>query len=113
MVYKIVNNKDLQSLPAIPASARKALQHYVSILSDEYGEERNPDYEGGYVLYATPHSTANEIKTVFDFTQNIVEYVNVTDDVCSAVYIISADYGVVIVMHLSDAPQEIKAKKEK
>lgn len=113
MVYKIVNNKDLQSLPAIPESARKALQHYVRILSEEYGEDRNPDYEGGYVLYATPHSTANEIKTVFDFTQNIIEYVNITDDVCSAVYIISADYGVVIVMHLSDAPQEIKAKKEK
>ena len=108
MVYKIVNNKDLQSLPVIPESARKVLQHYVSILNEEYGENRNPDYEGGYVLYATPHSTADEIKAVFDFTQNIVEFVSVTDDICSAVYIVSADFGVVIVMHVSDKPKEIK-----
>ena len=110
MVYKIVNNKDLQSLPAVSESARKILQHYVSILSDNYGESRNADYEGGYVIYASPHTTVEEIKNIFDFTQNSIEYVNVTDDVCSAVYIISADYGIVIVMYLSDAPQIFKNK---
>ena len=108
MVYKIVNNKDLQSLPAIPESARKVLQHYVGILNEEYGENRNPNFEGGYVVYATPHSTADEIKAIFDFTQSAIEYVSITDDICSAIYIVSSDFGVVIVMHTSDATKEIK-----
>ena len=108
MVYKIVNNKDLHALPAIPESARKVLQHYVGILNEEYGENRNPNFEGGYVVYATLHSTADEIKAIFDFTQSAIEYVSVTDDICSAIYIVSSDFGVVIVMHTSDATKEIK-----
>ena len=34
-------------------------------------------------------------------------YVDVYGNICTAVYVLSSDYGVVIIMSLSDAPAEI------
>jgi hypothetical protein len=86
------------------------------VLATEYGEDRNIDTAGGYILYALPGTTAEEIKEKFDYTQNLIEYGEAFEDVCYAVYILSADYGVVIVMSTADIPKEIlkeiKNKKE-
>lgn len=51
MVYKLGNLKDLKSLPAMDKVTYGTLFELVSVLSYEYGEDRNIDNDdGGYVL---------------------------------------------------------------
>ena len=117
MVYKIGNVSDLARIPISSDKAREILYHFAKVLTTEYGGDRNVDTDdGGYILYALPGTSDDEIKERFDYTQNIIEYGEAFEDVCYAVYILSADYGVVIVMSTSDIPEEIlkeiKNKKE-
>ena len=108
MIYKIGTIADMNSIAFENDSAKQLVYHYVSILTYEYGADRNIDTDdGGYVLYATMGTTAEEIKAFFDYTANLVEFVEVQDDVCSALYILSSDYGVVIITSLVDTPPEI------
>lgn len=108
MVYKIGNVADLARIPIADDGARSLLQFYANVLSAWYGEERNIDTDnGGYILYAPLGTRAEEIKACFDYTQHIIECVDTSGDACAAVYLLSSDYGVVIVMSLADAPEEI------
>ncbi len=108
MIYKIGSVADMQSIVFESDNTKQIIYHYASILTHEYGADRNIDTDnGGYILYAMSGTNAEEIKAFFDYTQNIAEFVDVEDDVCSALYILSSDYGVVIVMSLADAPPEI------
>ena len=117
MVYKIGTIADLSCIVFEDIVAKDIIRHYAKILTNEYGAERNIYKDnGGYILYATPGTKAKELKKFFDYTENVVEFVDVQDGVCSAVYILSSDYGVVIVMSVADAPieilKEIKDKTE-
>lgn len=117
MVYKIGNVSDLVKIPIASDKAKEILYHFAKVLTTEYGEDRNIDTDdGGYILYTLPGTDAKEIKERFDYTQNIIEYGEAFEDVCYAVYILSSDYGVVIVMSTADMPEEIlkkiKNKKE-
>ena len=116
MVYKIGNVSDLSRIPITSDKAKEILYHFAKVLTTEYGEDRNIDTDGGYILYALPRTDGEEIKEMFDYTQNIFEYGEDFEDVCYAVYILSADCGVVIVMSTADMPKEIlkkiKNKKE-
>ena len=108
MIYKIGNTSDLSKITIPNKDAEKPLRFYADILTETYGESRDLDKEdGGFILYATPNTSCEEIKAHFDYTKHLVEYVDVWGDVCSAVYILSNDYGVVIVMSIADAPREI------
>lgn len=108
MIYKIGTIADMESIVFEDNDAKQLVYHYASILTYEYGAGRNIDTDnGGYVLYATMGTTAREIKTFFDYTQNLIEDVNVQGSFCSALYILSSDYAVVIVMSFTDAPPEI------
>ena len=108
MIYKIGSVADMQNIAFENDTIKQTVYHYTSVLTAEYGANRNVDTDdGGYILYATMGTTAEEIKAFFDYTQNIVEFVEVQDGVCSALYILSSDYGVVIIMSLADTPPEI------
>ena len=108
MIYKIGTVADMKSIVLEDNIAKQAVYKYATILTEEYGANRNVDKDdGGYILYATPGTKADDLKKLFDYTQNIVEFVDVDGGVCSAVYILSSDFGVVIVMSLADAPPEI------
>ena len=108
MVYKIGNVEDVLAIPSIDEVAKVKLLEYANILSSEYGAHRDVDKNlGGYILYATEGTDAEEVKDIFDYSAKIPEYVDIYGNICTAVYILSSDYGVVIVMSLSDAPTEI------
>lgn len=116
MIYKLANDTDMYSLPPMDEKTWDTLFEFAKILSSEYGRERNVDTDdGGYVLYATHGTTAEEVRTWFDYTKWQVEYVNRTygdPPVCSALYLLSNDFGVVIVMSIDDAPPEIRSEFE-
>jgi len=108
MVYKIGNIADLESLPLVDDTALELLCHHASVLSHEYGENRNIDTDdGGYVLYVVPGTSVAEIKSFFDISKHNPEYVNTYGNLCEAVYILTNDYAVVVIMSISDAPTEI------
>ena len=108
MVYKIGNVSDLAKIPIVSDKAKEILYHFARVLTTEYGEDRNIDTDdGGYILYALPGTDVKEIKDGFDYSQNTLEYGEAFEDVCYAVYILSADYGVVIVMSTADMSDEI------
>ena len=75
-----------------------------------YGSDRDVDNDyGGYILFATKGTTNEEIKAVFDYEANLVEYTELHDDnICAAIYITSTEFGVVLIMHLDDAPDIIR-----
>ena len=108
MVYKIGNIADLDTLPCVDDTTSELLYHHTSVLSLEYGENRNVDTDdGGYVLYAVPETSIEEIKAFFDFSVHTPEWVNRYGDLCEAVYLLNNDYAVVIIMSIANVPTEI------
>ena len=108
MVHKIGNTMDLENIPITDSTALRYVRFYAEILTDSYGADRNIDTDnGGYILYATPDTDIEEIKSFFDFTQHIAEHAEICGNIYTAVYILSSDYGVVIVMSATDLPPEI------
>lgn len=108
MIYKIGTIADMDSIVFESDDVKQLVYHYARILTEEYGADRNVDTDdGGYILYATMGTNAKEIKTFFDYTSNLVEFVEVDGELCAALYMLSSDYGVVIIISLVDAPPEI------
>ena len=76
MVYKLANEKDMDALPILFIDTWAVVHAYVKALSTHYGADRNVDNDdGGYVLFAAPGTSLEEIKEVFDYTKCQVEYV--------------------------------------
>ena len=112
MVYKLGNLKDLESLPPMDEVTYSTLFEFTSVLTNEYGADRDINNDdGGYVLYATPGTDAEEVKVMFDYSAHTIEYVNRTlqadPPICSALFLLNNDYAVVIVMSIADASKEI------
>lgn len=108
MIYKIGTVDDMKSIVFENDTIKQLVYHHARVLTCEYGADRNIDTDdGGYILYATMGTTAEEIKAFFDYTKNHIEYVDVQDDVCSALFILSNDYVVVIITSFADTPPEI------
>ena len=116
MVYKLGTPADMAGLSAVPAPVHHALLTELSILEREYGAERNIDTDdGGFMLYCTPGTTAEEVKPFFDPTDHILEWAaRIASDppYCSALYLLGNDYAVEIFMAVADTPAEVQAEME-
>ena len=109
MVYKIGTIADLDSLPLLDDTTLELLHHHASVLTKEYGANRNVDEDdGGFVLYATPKTSVEDIKAYFDISKHSLECVNTYGSLCEAVYLPNNDYAVVIILSIADAPTEIR-----
>lgn len=108
MIYKLGNYTDMESLPSLDEKTEEILTTYTSVLSIEYGEERNIDEDdGGVVFYAPPGTDREELKACFDYTKHTPEYADRYGSICVAMYITGNEYAVVIVMSIADTPEEI------
>ena len=109
MIHKLGNIKDVDTIPHLCTGANNAVTKFTKILTEMYGEDRDVDHDmGGYVLYTEKGTSINDLKNAFDFEENTIEYVQeFEDDVIAAIYIISTEFAVVLVMHLVDAPNII------
>ena len=96
MVYNLGNTSALASLPSTDPVTLQNLYELTSVLTNEYGDDRNIDTDdGGFVLYAPPGTPAKEVKASFDYT------------ICCAFYLLNNEFAVTIVMSITDAPIEI------
>jgi hypothetical protein len=107
MIYKIGCLADLETLPLINDVALELLYHHSKILELEYGNGRGKDSDCGYVLYAPPGTNAEELKAFFDVSEHTPEWVNRYDDLCEAIYLITNERIIVIIMSLDNAPSEL------
>ena len=107
MIYRVGNIKEIESLPPMDERTKGLIYHYARILSTEYGEDRDVEREGGYILYVEPYTTSEEIKGCFDYTCHTVECVELYGDICSAIYILNNDYVVTLLTRIEDTPLEI------
>ena len=113
MVYKIGNVKDVENIPISDKITKEVLLKYADILTCEYGYDRDIDYEyGGYIIYAPSGTNIAEVKKIFNYKEYEPEFIDYLPEanqpIYVAVYVTSCEYGVVIVMSESDAPEEFK-----
>ena len=107
MVHKICNVRDMEALPPMDDQIRDLIYHYAKVLSTEYGDDRDIDGDGGFILYVTPQADPAEIKTCFDYTRYTPEYVDLFGQICSAMYLLDNDYCVTLLIAMEDTPVEI------
>ena len=108
MVYKIGNIADLEELPQLEDTALELLYHYARVLTVEYGENRNiEEGDGGFVLYATSRTSAEDIKPFFDFSKTVAESVDRFGELYAATYILHNEYAVTIIGSMKDIPTEL------
>ena len=113
MVYRIGTISDLASLPSLDDTSLRLLHHHANVLTKEYGANRNVnENDGGFVLYATTGTKAEDIKVFFDISKHSLEYVNTYGSICEAVYLPNNDFAVVIIVSIDDAPMEIRNEIE-
>ena len=110
MVYKIGNTEDVKRLSSISEAETKVITKFARILSEMYGSDRDIDNDyGGYILFAPKGTNHEEIKAVFNYEENLLEYAELhKGDICAAVYITSTEYGVVLIMSMDDVPDIIR-----
>lgn len=112
MVYKLGNVSDMDRLPPMDPKLWNVLFEYTSVLSNEYGEDRNVDSDdGGYVLYVMPGTPVEEIKAYFDYSAATIEYVDMfpwtSPPTCGGMYLLHNEFAVVVVVPIAEAPLEI------
>lgn len=112
MVYKLGTMADLETLPLMDAEIRNTIAVCLFVLDETYGSDRDIDKDlGGYLLFAEPGTSADELRSYFDYTQFLPEYVDLLDSdpqYACALYLLSNDFGIVILTALSDASKEIQ-----
>ena len=109
MIHKLGTTSDLMSLPSLNPNARKIIENDLAILDENYGSDRDIDNDyGGYVLYCDYGIKTEELKERFNYIEHTPEFVDLIYGYCHAVYIISDEYAIVVVISKDDAPKEIK-----
>ena len=108
MVYKIGTITDLATLPPMDNTALELVYYHASVLTHEYGANRNVnESDGGFVLYATPGTNVKDIKAFFDYTKHTVESVDRCGEIYIAMYILNNEFTVTIVGYIKDIPTEL------
>lgn len=97
---KIFSKKQLQSLNSYDKSIVEAIEEVITILDENYGENRNVDLDlGGYVLILENKSDVEEVKK--GLLEGLEpEYTDTIQNYTSSLYLISSDVAVVVVATL-------------
>lgn len=111
MVYKLGNVSDMSKLPSIDEKIRKVILDNLNILDENYSKDRdiNED-DGGYILYAEPKTTVNEVLSYFDYEEYLPEHVlqiDSTPSYCKSLYLTSDEFGIIILTAMNDTPEDI------
>ena len=108
MVYKIGNISDLESIPISNKETFDLLYHHASVLTYDYGQERNVDTDdGGFILYCPPNTKAEDIKAFFDFTKHTVESVDRYGELVVAMWILNNEFIITMIMSANSVPIEL------
>ena len=111
MVYKLGNVADMSKLPSIDEKIRKVILDNLNILEENYGKDRDINEDnGGYILYAEPKTTVNEVLSYFDYEEYLPEHVlqiDSTPSYCKSLYLTSDEFGIIILTAMDDTPEDV------
>ena len=108
MIHKIRNIKDLEGLTGLSNEVYKTIYEFVNVYEQNYGT----DGIGGYVLYAEKGTSIEDIKAIFDYDINTIEFVDrsVTEPfVYTICFLVGTEFGIILVISEDDIPEEIKS----
>lgn len=109
MIHKLGKFKDIDLLPPIAPEIKSLIIEKVKLLSSVYGEDRDINNDdGGIVLYCPHGTSSDELKEHFNYVSLLPEFVEVSDGICHALYLINNEYSVSLILHKEDLPDEIK-----
>jgi len=115
-MIKLKNTKDLPMLAHLEEEIQQNALDTLQILDSEYGEDRDIIRNlGGYVVFAESEEDLRELEVIHNtnFTDNpTTEYVDIID--CesgrfytSSLFLLSSDYGILIILAYEMTPQGI------
>ena len=72
---------------------------YIQALDFAYGEQRDYNITGGYVIYAETAADTEDIKNIVDISTALFEWIDIIDDNYIAIlYLLGDDYSVVAII---------------
>ena len=97
MIIKIWKEQDLELVRELPKEVKEVIKENVQILVEEYGEEREEKYLGGFIAI-TDEEGLMEIKENL-LKNTIPEYIDEIEgvDYISALFLCGSDFAVVII----------------
>jgi hypothetical protein len=106
-MIKIAHVHQLASLRSLPAEVMNTIHEAVTILDNEYGEDRDVDSgDGGFVLVIENKAELQALQEIrIDVTSDIPEYVDVIhcqdgQVFASSLILQGSDFGIILVMPL-------------
>ena len=109
MIHKLGTMNDLATLSSLNSKVRKIIENDLIMFDENYGSDRDIDNDyGGYVLYCDYGTKKEELKEIFNYTEHTPEFVDLILGYCHAVYVLSDEYAVSVIISIDDAPKEIK-----
>lgn len=111
MIYKIGTMNELKRVGnRFPLDVRNDLVHYIAILDDEYGEDRDYFVQGGYCVVAETEDDVEKIKEIIDYDTQLLEfatYSGESKEYVTALYLLGDDFGIVLFIPSGIAPRKI------
>lgn len=110
MIHKLGNLKDLENIKVNDEAIYRELHEFLSVLSSEYGEDRDIDTsDGGYVLYCEVGTSLEELEKMFNYKAVFDWSANVKSEIpyCTSLYFLNNEYCVTLIMAIQDAPINI------
>ncbi|ELC8428491.1 hypothetical protein QYZ59_07610 [Clostridium perfringens] len=101
-MIKIFNDKNLMRLENYPKKIIKSIKELISLINENYGENRDVDKDlGGYILVVESLEDVEELKSgmlkdiIPEYTDEIIcsEGVNFT----SSLFLLSSDFSIVVI----------------
>ena len=113
MIYKLTHVDDVRKLPISEWNAVPIVKATLSILDEVYGEDRNVDEsDGGYLLYASRGTNAEELKAYWNYEDRLYESIEVEDGYATILYLLNNEYSVTLVLHEEDMPEMLRKELE-
>ena len=115
MVYKLGSTRDMSIISHIDEDIYHKLHTLCSVFDVFYKTDRDIDNDdGGFVIYAEPGTSIEDIKACFDYSKHIPECISYEDnsDLCTVSYILNNEFTVILVLSKEDVPVEILKELE-
>jgi hypothetical protein len=112
-MVKVAHLRETENLQ-FPKEVVKVIKEIAGILDVEYGEDRNEDSDGGYILVLESRDEFEKLQDVYiDIDTVIVEFVDRIkvengEDWTNSLVLCNNDFGITLIMPLRITPDNLK-----
>lgn len=113
-MIKISYTNELESINHLPLEVINVVSEIVTILDENYGEERNANDDGGYILVVENEDDINKLNDEIgiDISTAIPEYVDLircsnSEEYTNSLLLCNNDFGISLIIPLSLTAKEL------